>query len=228
VAQTLAAALQSRLIEIVVDQQTMRGYDLTASAIGQRRLANKSLSLLSLLDATHWLPLAECQFDNATNMTDRMGALTVLCSMPGASCNSRLEQFYERFQSERLVVDKWFAVQASAEHDNVLDDVISLTSHPAFEFQNPNRLRSLVGAFAMNNPVGFHREDGRGYKFLTDYIIKIDSINPQIAARLVTPLIRYRQFTDGPSLLMRRELERVAAVPKLSTDVYELVAKSLG
>lgn len=225
-ARHIASAHQQRLVGIVQAHASDMTVTESLEAMGERQLANQALHLLSYLDVDGWLPLAEQQFDNATNMTDRIGALKALCEVPGDARDLRLQQFFEQFASHKLVIDKWFSVQAMATHADVIDDVIKLATHQAFDKANPNRLRSLIGAFSMSNPAGFHRSDGRGYELLADYIVEIDPMNPQIAARLVSPLIRYKQFATPFEGLMRSALERVANSPNLSKDVGEIVQKS--
>ena len=159
-------------------------------------------------------------------MTDRQGALGVLVSLVGPEREQALQSFYERFELDPLVIDKWFALQAGAQRNDTLDEVERLASHPAFTMQNPNRLRSLAGNFGMNHWV-FNDASGRGYRFLADMIIAADKLNPQIAARLVPPLGRWRRFEPKRSEMMREQLERIANTRGLSRDVYEQATKSL-
>ena len=159
-------------------------------------------------------------------MTDRQGALTVLASLEAEQRDQALRAFYERFEDDPLVIDKWFAVQASAQRADALAQVEALAKHPQFNPSNPNRLRSLAGAFGMNQWV-FHDSSGRGYRFLADLILAADRLNPQVAARLLPPLGRWRRFEEQRAALMRAELERIAAAEGLSKDVYEQASKSL-
>jgi len=194
---------------------------------GRRSLANTALTLLSHLPVEHWQPLAVSQFENATNMTDRIEALSVLCHQPGSIRDRCVSDFYQRWSEHRLVVDKWFSLQATAQHEQVIDDVMELTRHEAFDTGNPNRLRSLIGAFAAGNPVYFHTDSGAGYTLVADTIIRLDTTNPQVAARLVTPFLQWRRFAEPQQSLMRESLERMAAVTPLSPALYELVNKAL-
>jgi len=196
-------------------------------ATSERSLANKALSLLSNLSSEHWEHLAEAQYENATNMTDRIAALSLLCNKPGSTTDRCVSDFYQRWSEHKLVVDKWFTLQAIAQHDQVIDDVIELTRHEAFDTGNPNRLRSLIGAFASSNPVYFHASSGAGYKLLAENIILLDITNPQVAARLVTPFLQWRRYAAPQQQLMRDSLELIAAVQSLSPAVYELVNKAL-
>jgi aminopeptidase N len=138
-----------------------------------------------------------------------------------------LEQFYARWQDEALVVNQWFQVQAAAVLPGTLDNVQQLLRHPAFDIKNPNKVRALIGTFAAHNAVNFHREDGAGYRFLADQVIVLNKLNPQIAARQLAPLSKWKKYPAAAQQLMLIELRRIAAEPNLSRDVYEVVAKSL-
>ena len=124
------------------------------------------------------------------------------------------------------MINQWLAVQAAMPDSGVLERVERLLQHPDFDLRNPNKVRSLVGTFAGQNPVNFHRADGEGYRFLADRVAELNAINPQIAARLLTPLTKWRYYR-GRGELMRAQLERLAAIDALSPDVYEVVSKSL-
>jgi aminopeptidase N len=159
-------------------------------------------------------------------MTDRQGALGVLVSLDTPERSQALDAFYARFKDDPLVLDKWFALQAAAQRPDTVDEVVKLSEHPDFTIANPNRLRSLAGTFGGNH-WAFHRADGRGYAFLADMIIAADKLNPQIAARMVPPLGRWRRFEPKRAAMMREQLERIAATPGLSKDAFEQVSKSL-
>ena len=204
----------------------LSGDDVSREAKGARRLRTVALGLLAAGDPAQGAELAKAQFDSADNMTDRQGALTVLASLEAEQRDQALRAFYERFEDDPLVIDKWFAVQASAQRADALAQVEALAKHPQFNPSNPNRLRSLAGAFGMNQWV-FHDSSGRGYRFLADLILAADRLNPQVAARLLPPLGRWRRFVEQRAALMRAELERIAAAEGLSKDVYEQASKSL-
>ena len=201
---------------------------LDADAMGIRRLAQVTLQYLSALPVGEWLDAALAQYNESDSMTDRLAVLRILSHTENNAREALLADFYQLWQGNRLVTDKWFSLQALSQRENAVDDVIALTAHADFELTNPNRVRSLVGAFAMNNPLRFHQADGRGYAFLADYIMKLDKTNPQLAARLVSPLSRWRRYDSKRQGLMRDQLERIAKSGKLSPDVYEIVQKSLG
>jgi aminopeptidase N len=202
------------------------GDDLSPAAKGSRRLRTVALNYLAAADAGEAAALAKAQFDRAANMTDRLGGLGALVSLHGEEREAALDDFYQRFEDDALVIDKWFAIQAAAQRRETLDDVLRLSRHPAFSMANPNRLRALAGVFSGNH-WAFHSGNGRGYAFVADMIIAADKLNPQIAARLVPPLGRWRRFEPKRSAMMRAELQRIVATPGLSKDVYEQVSKSL-
>jgi aminopeptidase N len=202
------------------------GSDLSPRAKGIRRLRTVALGFLSAADEPGAAALAKAQFDRADNMTDRQGALGILVSLDVPERQAALDAFYERFHDDALVLDKWFALQAAAQRPDTVDQVLRLAGQPDFVITNPNRLRSLAGTFGANH-WAFHSPDGRGYAFLADMIVAADKLNPQVAARLVTPFGRWRRFEADRSELMRQALERIAAVPGLSKDVFEQVSKSL-
>jgi aminopeptidase N len=199
---------------------------LSPTAKGIRRLRTVALGMLAAADPTRAASLAKTQFDKADNMTDRQGALGVLVSLDEPQRQVALDAFYERFHDEPLVLDKWFALQAAAQRPDTVDQVLKLASYPDFTMTNPNRLRSLAGTFGANH-WAFHSADGRGYAFLADMIVAADKLNPQIAARLVPPLGRWRRFEPKRAEMMRAALERIAATRGLSKDVFEQVSKSL-
>ena len=202
------------------------GDDLSPKAKGIRRLRTVALGLIAVADEAQAAKLAKAQFDRADNMTDRQGALGILVSTDTPERKQALDAFYERFHDDPLVLDKWFALQAASQRSDTVDQVAKLAQHPDFVMTNPNRLRSVAGTFGGNH-WAFHSADGRGYAFLADMIIAADKLNPQIAARMVPPFGRWRRFEPKRAAMMRDALERIAAAPGLSKDVYEQVTKSL-
>jgi aminopeptidase N len=160
-------------------------------------------------------------------MTDVMAALAELSNYPGPEREEVMEDFFRRWKNDPLVVDKWFALQATSSLDDTLDRVKRLLQHPSFSLKNPNRVRSLIGAFCSGNHVRFHEASGAGYRFLTEQLIVIDRANPQIAARLVAPLINWKKYDLSRQKLMLEQLERLALLTNLSNDLYEIVKKSM-
>ena len=202
-------------------------FELTPQAKGARRLRTVALNYLIASGAEDAPALARRQFDEADNMTLREGALAALVNSGSPEREGALAAFYDRWRDNPLVLDKWFTLQALSTRDDAVDQVIQLTGHPDFTLANPNRVRSLIGAFAANQRA-LHHESGRGYRLLADILLAADRINPQVAARLVPPLGRWRRFDDKRAALMRAELERIVATPGLSKDVFEQASKSLG
>jgi aminopeptidase N len=202
------------------------GSDLSSSAKGIRRLRTVALALLAAGDPVRGAALAKAQYDAADNMTDRQGALGILVSLDAPERQAALADFYDRYRTDSLVIDKWFGLQAAAQRSDTLAAVEALAAHPDFSMTNPNRLRSLVGSFAMNQ-WAFHGGSGEGYRFVADMALAADRLNPQTAARLVPPLGRWRRLEPKRAALMRAELERILAEPGLSKDVFEQVSKSL-
>lgn len=201
-------------------------FGLAQSARGARKVKTQALIYLAP-QPDYAIPLAAAQYDAADNMTDRQGALLVLAGLNGIERTNRLMDFYNRYQGNALVIDKWFALQAGSLHPNVIEHVKALAEHPDFTLKNPNRVRSLYMAFA-HNPHAFHAPGGEGYRLIADLILALDPINPQTAARFVSPLGRWRRLESGRSALMRKQLERIASAPALSRDTHEQVSRSLG
>jgi len=199
-----------------------------AASAGRRALRNAALELLVADPHPMNRERARGHFDAAANMTDSIGGLNALIMLGGEDAETALATFYDRWKDEPLVVDKWFSVQTRDQSDGALGRVLGLTAHPAFDARNPNRLRSLVGAFAAGNPARFHDPSGAGYRFLADQILMVDAFNPNIAARLVEPLGSWARYAPALAALMREQLQRIAAAPQLSPNVHEQVVRALG
>jgi len=198
-----------------------------AHARGCRRLRDMCLGLLVAADPARHSARARAQFAGAATMTERLGALTVLVHGGVEGGQALAEDFYRVFRGDPLVVDKWLLLQASNPQPGTLERVQRLTSHAAFTWRNPNKVRALVGAFARANRTGFHAPDGAGYRFIAESVRALDTLNPQIAARLVTAFNGWRHLEPARQDLMRRQLEDLAAAPALSPDVAEIVARAL-
>jgi aminopeptidase N len=203
-------------------------YSPDAASAGRRALRNAALDLIAAADPEAGERLAVEQFDAATNMTDRLAAFGVLTTLPGETRERAVAQFAEQFRSEPLVLDKWFALQAAIAEPGTLDRVKSLMEHPSFSMTNPNRVRSLVGSFAMTNPTEFNRADGAGYEFLADNVLQLDGSNPQLAARLLTAFGPWRIMDRQRRARAEQALRRIAEKPNLSRDVGDIVQRSLG
>lgn len=194
---------------------------------GKRKLKNTALAYLCSTTDEAYIKLAADQYSKATNMTDRVAALSKLIDTDHEERENALSDFYDRWKDDQLVIDKWFSLQAMSSRKQTMEDVEGLLTHPAFTLLNPNRVRSLIGAFAAGNALHFHSKSGKGYHFLGDQIIALNTINPQIAARLVSPLGQWRRYDSDRQVLMKQILEKILQVPDLSNHVYEMASKSL-
>ena len=224
----IASSLKDQLLEIYqVLSSQIDGR--SASACASRSLRNVTLSYLMLLDDHKVNECCFKQYRLANNMTDQIAALKGLLNSDSATdyASEALKLFYQQWQQESLVVNMWLQVQASSEHSETLPRVKALLSHEAFDYTNPNKVRALLAGFCMQNPSQFHQKSGEGYKFLAEQIVYLDKLNPQIAARLLTPLTRWRKLEPVRAGLMRQSLEKIMQ-HNLSKDVYEVVSKSLG
>ena len=205
-------------------------YRIDGLSIGRRRLRNTCLGYLAAAGADG-LRRAEAQFAAAANMTDTLAALAVLADgngpVWGPVRDAALAGFHARWRGDDLVLDKWFAIQAMSGRADATRQVRALYAHPDFDLRNPNRARSLIGAFAGGNPARFHEASGEGYRFLGDAILALDPINGQTAARLVAPLGLWRRQAPDRAALMRAQLQRVLALPGVSRGTFEKVSKAL-
>ncbi|WP_409271761.1 aminopeptidase N [Pseudomonas sp. KCJK9111] len=203
-------------------------YVASAEHFARRSLQNIALSYLMLSAKPQVLQATLEQFEQCDNMTERLTALAVLVNSPFEAERAKaLESFAEHFKDNPLVMDQWFSVQAASTLPGGLARVKALMQHPAFTLKNPNKVRAVVGAFAGQNLVNFHAADGSGYRFLADLVIELNALNPQIASRQLAPLTRWRKYDAARQSLMKGELERILASGELSSDVYEVVSKSL-
>ena len=198
-------------------------HDLSAAAMGARAVKNAALGYLV---AAGEEDLASRQFAADASMTDTLTALTLLADKADAARDEAITAFYESWKDNPLVLDKWFSVQARSAAPDTLQRVEALMKHPDFDIRNPNRLRSLIGAFT-GNPAVFHEKSGAGYRLFADIIIEVDPINPQIAARLLTALGSWRRFDEQRQELMRAELQRIHDIETLSHNSFEMASKSL-
>lgn len=230
--QKLAVAHEQLLLKLYqLNYEATGHYQPDAHGIGRRALANVALHyLMEIPDSPH-LSLCLDQINKSNNMTDYHLAVRILVHHPGMEARTHrlavLKQYRERFAADELGLDRWFALQATDPVDSTMEEVTALLSHPDFKLAVPNRARSLIGAFAFHNPVQFHRTDGRGYTFLGDQILALNPVNPQIAARLLTPLSKWRKFDSAKQALMTEQLERILRARSVSKDVFEIANKSL-
>lgn len=227
----IAQALRSEFEAIYNAYDHRQAYTATADAIARRSLKNVALGYLMLLDDLEIITACENQYRDANNMTDMMAALTQLVNSAAAQAEAEtaLKHFYDHWQNESLVVNQWLSVQASCALPGTLARVKALQNHAAYDAKNPNKIRSLVSTFCNGNAINFHQlaDGAEGYRFLADEILRLNQQNPQIASRLLLPLTKWRKYSPERQGLMKCELERILAEPKLSPDVYEVVSKSL-
>ena len=221
----LGRSLEPEWREAYAETEAER-FEYTPAAKGARRLKSIALGYLMASDADDAPSIAFRQFEQTDNMTDRQGALSTLASSDAPERVTALDAFYQRYRRDPLVIDKWFSTQALSTRADTAEAVEALAKHPDFTLANPNRVRSLAGAFSANQRA-FHHPSGRGYAFLADTVIELDKLNPQTAARLVPPFGRWRRFDEKRAALMRAALERIVATPGLSKDVFEQASKSL-
>ena len=226
--QSIAKALQDKLIETYQRLTEKQDYAPEAEQIGKRALRNCVLGYLMEVESVG-PELAWQQFNNARNMTDKAAALSALvnCKTADSYTLKALKAFEIDYAEETLAMNLWLQIQATSKLINGLDRVKALMSHPAFSINNPNKARSLLGAFCSANPINFHNNDGSGYGFLQEQIIALNALNPQVAARLVTPLTRWKKLPEPNRQLMRDALQQIADHPGLVKDIQEIVTKSL-
>lgn len=225
--QTLACELNDLWLARYQETLIEGAYQIDPASMAKRRLHNCALAYLTSLDTKEMRDLALAQYNKATNMTESMGALRALIGTDSEQKSTALALFFDRWKDDALVINNWFSLQASAPLPETLDTVKALLDNPVFSIKNPNKVRALIGAFAQMNQRGFHRADGSGYQFIADQIIKLDSMNPQVASRLVRVFTRWKQFDAERQALMRAEMQRIKTQKGLSKDVFEIVEKSL-
>ncbi|OCG74042.1 aminopeptidase N [Gilliamella sp. Nev6-6] len=203
-------------------------YQIEHNDIAKRSLKNCCLTLLAYADDNSRAnTLVSQQYHQANNMTDCLAALNVAVK---AELNCRIEllaDFDNKWHQDGLVMDKWLALNATSPDKNVLVTVKKLLTHRSFSLSNPNRIRALIGAFVNNNPVAFHAQDGSGYQFLVEILTELNQKNPQVSARLIDPLIRFKRYDEKRQLQMRKALETLLKIENLSKDLYEKISKAL-
>jgi aminopeptidase N len=225
--ERLATALAQHLSQVLPqlhEAMDIPGpYSPDARAAGCRALRLTALGLISRLDEGR---TAERQFREADNMTEQSGALAALLTVGRGQ--EELARFFRQWQHERLVIDKWFALQASlAAPQAAAATARELTEHPDFDWKNPNRFRSVIGALA-TNAAGFHDPSGASYDLVAEWLIRLDPLNPQTTARMTTMFETWRRYDPDRQALIRAALQRIAATPDLSRDTAEMTGRILG
>jgi len=223
----IAVELHELFVDTYLRHNQLKAYQPNIDDIAQRKLKNSALAFIARVDKKLADQYVLSQIASCNNMTDYLGALNAANSGLLPCRSDVMQTFDNKWFENGLVMDKWFALQASMPSDNVLKNIEALFNHRSFDFNNPNRLRALVGAFAQTNSYRFHHIDGSGYKFLTDQLIKLNRQNPQVASRLITPLIQFKRLDNARVSLIKAELNRLLALPDLAVDLYEKVSKAL-
>jgi len=225
VRKEVAIKLHDDLLDVYSDNLSDAEYAPAANQIAERSLKNVCLAYLADLNTEETLELARKQLRLASNMTDEYAALMALAHSEASDRDAHLADFYAKWKHRPLVVDSWFVAQSTDSHERTLSRVKALMNHEAFAITNPNKVRSLIGAFSANQ-VQFHRKDGEGYAFLADQVIALDKLNPQTAAHMITPLTKWKQYDEARQGLMRAQLERISK-EDLSPDILEKVTQAL-
>ncbi len=223
----IAKALRNEFKMVYEEGQRDVIYIFNAEEMARRDLNHVCLSYLMCLGEQETIDACISQVDNANNMTEVLSALTVLANHENTSRQDTLDKFYTKWKHDAQVVEKWFAIQASSDITNILSNVKALMQHEAFSLTNPNKVRSLIGRFCAGNIVHFHNIDGSGYKFLADQVLALDAMNPQIAARLIQSMSRWRRYDKKRQEMMKNQLEHILDNKQLSKDVFEIVSRSL-
>jgi aminopeptidase N len=225
--QELARQLKPQFLETFEKCSKSLPDDISHGAMADRSLKNLCLSFLGSLDENETIDMVLNQFSRARNMTDEFGALRILTRIDPETRDRACKNFYEKWNHQALVLDKWFAVQAISPLKDTFDQVQQLTGHKDFALTNPNKARALIYAFAMQNPIHFHRTDGKGYEFISNQILALDKINHQVAARLASCFNLWKRYDETQRVLMKNALETIISSQGLSKNVYEIVSRAL-
>ena len=224
--QQLAAQFEQQWLQLYENNQVNGPYQYDVKDIGKRSVINQALYYLMHSGNEAYVDMALQQFESAQNMTACMGALVALNDSDCPQREQAMATFYQKWQNEQLVVNKWLGLHATSALPNTLDKVKSLLQHPSFDVKNPNKVYSLVCGFGANT-VRFHDRSGAGYEFIADQVMVIDPLNPQVAGRIIQPLTHWPQMDTEHAGLMKKQLERILAVKNLSSDIYEIARKSV-
>ncbi|MDH5257421.1 MAG: aminopeptidase N, partial [Gammaproteobacteria bacterium] len=225
---TLAKALEPDFTRVYQENNTGAKYRFSSDEVGRRSLKNQSLSYLIRLNNEDSIALAMSQYKNSDNMTD---ALAALACFANSACDERefvLNDFYQNWKHDPLVVDKWFGIQSRCTLPDSLNHIKGLVDHSAFDIKNPNKVRAVVGALGFGNPVVFHKADGEAYEFFADHIIKLNDLNPQMSARLANAFSVWERYDESRQMMMKAQLQRILAHKGIAKDVFEIVKKTLG
>jgi len=223
-----ADAHRAELERLYRDLQSAGPFSADAASAGRRSLRNAVLRFLTATNDDASARLAHDHYLSATNMTEMTAGLAALARMTSPKRDQAFAAFHDRFRSEPLVLDKWMGLQAMSPLPDTIEHVRVLMAHPGFTLKNPNRVRALIGAFAVGNPLRFHDRSGAGYRLLREVVQALDSINPQTAARMAAAFETWRRYDTARQHLIRSELEAIAEQSGLSNNLFEMVSKMLG
>lgn len=223
----IAVQLKHHFLDMVDQCAKSDPLSISREAMADRSLKNLSLSFLGSLKQKDTTKLVIDHYASAKNMTDEIAAFKILTEIDPDTKQTAVETFYSKWKHDKLVLDKWFAVQAGSSLLDTLKIITSLVDHPDFSIKNPNKVRALIYMFAMQNPVNFHQKDGAGYRFVADQIIVLDTINHNVAARLSSCFNLWKKYDEPRKALMKKELERIISIQSLSKNVYEIVSRAL-
>ncbi len=227
VRREIAIRLRKEFLTVFEDNQEMGRFEITRESVSRRKLKALCLSYMAALPGPHTTRFLLDRYTTANNMTDAVSALAALSHYPGKERNKAFSAFYRRWHADTVVLDKFFALQAMAQAGDTLERVRDLMDHEAFSMTNPNKVRALIGSFAMANPWRFHDPSGRGYEFLTDRVLELDEFNPQIASRMVQAMNQWKQYEPVRRDLMKGQLERITGEKAVSDNLREIVEKAL-
>ncbi len=225
--KTLAETFKDEFERIYAETAAPAGekYDVVPAQVGRRSLHNTALSYLSKLEEPGIVAMAQAQYGASANMTEKLGALSTLARMEGTDAGAKaLDSFYQTYKNNQNVVDRWLMLKAAT---GKADDVRALLEHEAFDLENPNKVRALMGGFAGSNPTAFHNKDGSGYKLLADVVIAMNPINPRVAAQIVRPLTQFKRYDAKRQELMLGELERIMETPNVEKGLKEVLGQAL-
>jgi aminopeptidase N len=223
----IAGSLLTEFDNLYASLASNEAYQPDPAGTGRRALRATALQFIVAGAPERGIELAAAQAEAATNMSEEMTALSVLTKHEGAAREKALDGFYQKNQKDHLLVDKWLGLQAQSMGSKAIARIRELLSHEAFSMKRPNKVRALVGMFAMDNPVTFHDATGAGYTLFGDVIIELDKINPQVAARLSASLKTWKTLEPGRQAHAKAQLQRIKATEPLSKDLYEIVSKTL-
>ncbi len=228
VRKQLAKKLHNQFENIYSENQEKGTYSIDSESMGRRSLKNVCLGYLAEENSPEVVKLCSEQFNKHGNMTDVVGALGVLTNIDCPEREYAFNEFEKKWNHNTVVMDKWFTLQAISNLPGTLQKVRELTGHNAYDEKNPNKIRALISSFSRFNQLCFHSADGSGYEFLTEQVLKLDPLNPQTAARLVSVFNNWKKFEENNKIKMKDRLNQIVKTPKLSGDVFEIVSKALG